>query len=232
MWLAATDEPNRPRRRPPASGTRTDSGATLPARPGRGARACPAGGVGAGGVRTAGPSGARALDARTRAARLVLGADPERRRAGASARRPLPLGAHRAVWRRPRRPRDRRAARMGQPLLLWRTVPAAPLSRDPVRRGRRVARGARTDRRCTCRGAGRGRHALGAARRRAAGRRRTRHAAVRSRRAGRRVLAARRIRPDLRRWRLVRQNDGIGVYRPHATRPISSRGSSRASKAC
>ena len=73
------------------------------ARPRRDGPACPAGRVGAGGVGTARSPGPGAMDAGTRAARPVHGPDPERRRARAPARRPLPLGAGRAVRRRPRR---------------------------------------------------------------------------------------------------------------------------------
>ena len=80
--------------------------------------------------------GAGAVDARARAAWPVLRADPERDGASAPPRRPLPLGARRAVRRRPQRAGHRRASRVCEPLRLCRALPAAALSRSRSRRGR------------------------------------------------------------------------------------------------
>ena len=168
--------------------------------------------------------------------------DPERHRARAAPRRPLPVGAGRAVRRRPQRAGHRGPSCVCEPLRLCRALPGAALSRSRARRGRGIPRRA-------------GRSDRPGARRRT-GRRRQLHpprsprssrprepdldAALRSRRAGRPPLAADgsggRVgmaagpRNDPR----GRPRTGIDRDLPAAghARRISSRASSRTSKAC
>ena len=92
-------------------------------------------------VGTAQSPGPRAMDARTGAARPVHGPDPERHRAGAAPRRPLPVGAGRAVRRRPQRaghrgPCVRTRAASTTPNTTWRgSIAKSCTARPPNRPG-------------------------------------------------------------------------------------------------
>ncbi len=151
--------------------------------------------------------------------RSALGADSESASASSQPGRTLPLGTRGAVRRRTRRPADRRAARVCQPLLLSRSVSAAAVSRERVRRAsrsaRRTARHDRTDvRRCARR---RGDADACSARPSSVDRSRARRSrAGRSRKPGARhgccaMWSARAHGVS------QAETDGIGVYRPRAT---------------